>query len=563
MEKSIRKFALENAVTFNGKANPGSIIGKLLAEDPLRKAKMKEIAPMVNKILKEVNSLNLEKQKEELKKLDPNRDKKLKELKEKRKAESKELPELKNAVMGKVVTRIPPEPSKYPHIGHALSFLINYLYAQKYKGKVVLRYEDTNPEKGKEEYVKAVKDDVLDYLGIKVDKSIFVSDHMDKYYEMALDLIKRDKAYTCSCTSEMISKMRRSMTDCPCVKKTKEVVLKEWKSMVAGKIDEGKLTLRLRISMEHKNAVMRDPVIFRISKTKHYRQGEKYKVWPMYDFENAIEEGLLGITHVLRSNEFESRIELQDHIRDLFKLPNPTVRQYARFNITGATTKGREIREKIESGDYIGWDDPRLVTLRALRRRGIVKEALYELSTVVGLSKSSSNLDFEVIASINRKLLDKKAQRFFFIEDPVDLVVEGYEEKNVELDLHPEVEKGGRKFSVTNEFLVEKKDFKKFDNKMIRLMDCLNFVKDGKKFLFKSLDYQDFKKEGKQIIHWLPFGECEQVEIRMPDNTIKKGIGEKNISKLKVGAVIQFERFGFCRLDKISKGKYEFWFSHD
>jgi glutamyl-tRNA synthetase len=358
------------------------------------------------------------------------------------------------------------------------------------------------------------------------------------------------------------------MTECSCRNKDHNTVKKEWENMKAGKYEEGELALRLKIDMTHKNAVMRDPVIFRLSYTPHYRQGTKYKVWPMYDFENSIEEGLLRVTHVLRSNEFETRIELQNYIRDLFGLPNPTIRQYARFNITGAVTQGRDIRNLIESGEYIGWDDPRLVTLRALKRRGIVKEAYYELAKIIGMSKAVSNLDFSVIESVNRKLLDESALRFFFIDNPVEIEIEKCPEQEIEMHVHPdkkiqEKTKGKRLFRTKSKFYVSKKDFEHMkNNELIRLMDCMNFKKENGKFIFDSIEYESYKDRGKQIIHWLPKDETIEIEIVMPDNTKIRGLAEKNISMLKVDDVIQFERFGFCRLDKKENGNYIFWYTH-
>ncbi len=563
MEDSIRKHALENAIHFKGRANPGAIIGKIMGEFPDAKQDMKKTSMKIQEIVKKVNSLELEQQKEELLKLNPNYFEEKKENKEKRKEARHELPELKNAVEGKVVTRIAPEPSKYNHFGHAISFLLNYMYSIKYKGKCILRFEDTNPEKETQEFVDAMQEDVLNYLDIKTEKTVFVSDHMDKYYEMAKKLIENNNAYTCHCKSESISKDRRAMQDCKCRNKNIEDTKAEWEEMKKGSVKEGSVTLRMKISMQHKNAVMRDPVIFRLNYTPHYRQKDKYKVWPMYDFENAIEEGLLEITHVLRSNEFDSRIELQNHIRGLFKLPNPEVKQYARFNITNAVTQGREIREMIETGNYIGWDDPRLVTLRALKRRGIPKEAYYELAKVVGMSKATSNLDFEVIASTSRKLLDESAKRFFFIQNPKEIEIKNAPNQDIELDLHPDKIKGGREFKTTNKFYLTHEDFDSFEeNEIIRLMDCLNFVKKQNEFEFVSTKYEDFKNKGKKIIHWLPVEKLTEVEILMPDNKAIKGLTENNISKLKVNDVIQFERFGFCRLDSIEDNKFKFWFTH-
>ncbi len=564
MEEKIEKYALANAFKFSGKANPGAVIGKILSEFPEAKKEMAEVRSKVMDTIKKVNSMSPDEQKQKLLELEPDYFDQQKELAEKRKEERQELPPLKDAEQGKVVTRIAPEPSKYNHLGHAMSFLLNYMYANKYDGRCILRFEDTNPEKSAQEYVDAMGEDVLKYLDIKPSDIVFVSDHMEKYYEYANKLISEGRAYTCTCDSSDISKKRREMKECSCRKKSSDVVLSEWERMKKGEPETGSITLRLKISMQHKNAVMRDPVIFRLCYSPHYRQGEKYNVWPMYDFENAIEEGLLGITHVLRSNEFQTRIELQDHIRGLFGLPNPHVRQYARFNITGAVTKGREIRELIESGKYIGWDDPRLVTLRALKRRGIVKEAFYELAKVVGMSKTTSNLDFSVIAAINRKLLDAKALRFFFIGEPEEIKVEGAPQREVELNLHPHLHKGGRKFSLDERFYVSKSDMSEIkEGELFRLMDCCNAVKKGDGFLFDSLEVDEFRKRGKRIIHWLPYNESEPCEVMMPDCRRILGICEKNVNMLKEGDVIQFERFGFCRLDSADGQGYKFWYGHN
>ena len=564
IEKLILQAALENAIKFKGKANPGSVIPKILGADPSAKQRMKEISQQIKKVVDEVNTLSVEQQKEKLLQLVPDYFESEHEKKKQRQEARKELPELKNAEMGKVVTRISPEPSKYNHLGHAVSFLLNYLYAKKYEGKCLLRFEDTNPEKSSQEYVDAMKEDVLNYLDIQVDGEVIVSDHMEKYYTFAQQLISEGKAYTCSCPSEVISKNRREMIECSCRNKSSEIVMQEWNEMTAGKIPEGALTLRLKIDMQHKNAVMRDPVIFRMSYSPHYRTQKKYTCWPMYDFENAVEEGLMGVTHVLRSNEFESRIELQDYIRSLFNLPNPTVKQYARFNITGAVTQGREIRTLIESGDYIGWDDPRLVTLRALKRRGIVKEAFYELAKTVGMSQSHSNLDFSVIASINRTILDEKAQRFFFISDGEKITVEGAPKKECTLHLHPHHHKGGRTLTTSQHFIISKKDIDKIqDNELFRLMDCINVRKKGNSYICEGDDLERYKKEGKTIIHWLPDDNSQliDIEILMPDNTTLQGKAEKTVTNIAEDSVIQFERFGFCRLD--NKKEKRFWFTHN
>lgn len=560
LEKEIRKFALQNAVKFDGKANPGAIIGKILGEDPTLKDRSSEIAKLSAKIVAEINKLGVEKQKAELLATAP-------ELLEKKKHEKKDLPELPNAVEGKVVTRIPPEPSKYNHIGHALSFLINYTYAKRYHGKAILRFEDTNPAKASQEYVDAMKEDCLEYLDIHPDKTVYVSDDMQKFYELAEKLIHQGKAYVCSCDRDSMQDLRHKGLPCKHRTQSKEKNLEEWKKMLDGKYQEGEVTLRLAVDMGADNQVMRDPVIMRICQEKHYRQGTKYKVWPMYDFENAVEEHFCGVTHILRSNEFGTmRAELQDYIKDLFGFEKQTIVQYGRFNVVGAITQGREIRELIEKKKVLGWDDPRLVTLKALKRRGILKEAFYELVKEVGLSASQTNLDFTRISAINRRLLDPTANRYFFVQDPIEIKIAGAPKQKIEMELHPDhPERGKRVLDTDEDFFISAADEKELKPKnLYRLMDCLNFTKSGKKFIFDSTDYPKFKESGKKIMHWLPKDGCVEVDVLMPDEnlTLIKGLGEKSMENIKVGDVVQLERFGFCRLDSKEGKKLHFWFTH-
>jgi len=558
LQEIITIAALENALKFKGTASQGAIIGKLMSVDSTIKQRMKEVSPIIAEILSEVNALSPDKQKELLLSLNPEFEKEQIAKKQAHKEHRNELPELKNAIVGAVVTRLAPEPSKYNHLGHAVSFLLNYMYAIKYNGKCIMRFDDTNPDKSKQEFVDAMQADVLEYLGIKVDKIVFASEYQDDLIARAEQLIREGKAYTSNQEQTDMALYRREMRNHSDRDKPIAVVQSEWAQMKTG----AEFVLRLKIDMQHKNAVMRDPVIFRVVTDSHYRVGEKYKVWPMYDFECAILEGVLGVTHVLRGSEFETRIELQDYIRELYELPNPTVKQYARVNVqesdVKATTKGREIRELIASGEYIGWDDPRLVTLRALKRRGIVKEAYYELAKVVGMSKTNSYLDFSVIASINRKLLDESAKRFFCVIDPVEIVLDTAPSRKLELKMHPHLDLGTRVFNTTKEYILERTDADAIiDGEHIRLMDNLNFVNNE----FVSESHHDFL--GKKLIHFLVKDETVPITVRMPDNIIFEGLAEKSIQTLEVGEVIQFQRFGFCRLDEIKGGTYNFWYTHD
>ena len=570
LHQSIMKLSLANAVKFKGKANPKAVFGSVLKSNPESRNDMQSLKALIDAVISDVNSLTLEDQKKRLLELDPDFQKRQIQERIKRREQRGELPKLENAVDGKVVTRIPPEPSKYNHLGHAISFLINYLYSKKYNGKCILRFEDTNPEKETQEFVDAMYSDVLDYLDIKADEVIFASDHMEKYYSYAVQLIEEGHAYVCSCSQNDIRDNRKNMVECP--HRSQSIMENQmlWNQMIEGKFEEGKAILRLKIDMQSKNAVMRDPAIYRLSYSSHYRQGEKYKVWPMYDFENAVEEGLCGVTHVLRSNEFDQRIELQHYIADLLDFDNVFYKHYGRFNVIGATTQGREIRALIESGNYIGWDDPRLVTLRALKRRGIVKEAYYELVKKIGMSKTQTNLDFSLIASVNRSLLDKTAKRFFAIQNSVLVTVTDIPDTMdmFSLSYHPEDEKGERKLNVTKEYYIESKDNDSIEvGSVIRFMDAMNVKKTSSHtYSFVSESYDDYRvlKDKGSLIHFVPKdGNEVYANLFMPDTTTKKIICEANVEDLIADEVIQFERFAFCRLDRIEDGKPIFWYTHD
>ncbi len=558
-EKDILKYALQNAVRFDGKANPGAVIGKIIQLDPKNKDDIKKIAKDVNRIIREISTLSVDEQKARLKDIDP------KMLEKKKKVARHELPELKNAVKGKVVTRLPPEPSKYAHIGHGLSFLINYMYAKKYDGRCILKFEDTNPEKCTKEFSDSMEDDLLNYLEIKPDEIIYISDHMDYMYEKAEKLIEDGKAYVCTCEREEMRDLRHKGEPCLCRSLLPEENFLLWRDMHDKRYKEGQAVLRLKGDMQSLNHVMRDPVLFRISYAKHFRHGNRYCVWPLYDFENPVMDCKYGVTHILRSSEFgKMRNELQNHIKSLFGWKPQVIKHYGRFNIIGAITSGREIRKLIEEGKVTGWDDPSLVTLKALKRRGIVKEALYELVYKVGLSLAPTNIDFTIISTLNRQILDKEAERYFFISEPQKITIRGAPEQEISLKVHPESTKSTRKFKTSTGFLIEKEDLKKIkEDKLVRLLDCLNFRKKGKSYLFDSLEYERYKDHGDQIIHWLPDDDSlVDVQVRMPDNRIIKGRGEGSLKKLKVGSVIQFQRFGFCRLDRAEEDHLLFWFTH-
>lgn len=555
---TIKKYALQNALKYKGKANAGAVIGKVLAENPDLKEKAKEMSKETIKIIKEINKLSLKKQEEKLQGLAP-------ELLEK-----KEVPKEKGIFefLGiregqKVVTAFPPEPSKYPHIGHAKAIIVNFELAKHYNGTFYLRFEDTNPELVEEDFYESNLRD-YEWLDIKPDKIDYASDYMEEFYKYAEKIISENHAYACSCPQETIKENRKNGAECQCRFSQTEKNIALWHEMFKAK--PGKYVLRLKGHMQSPNTTLRDPVIFRIVDMPHPRKKKKYRVWPNYDFESSIMDGIEGVTHRLRSKEFELRNELQRLMQTLAGFRETRIYEFARFNLEGVESSGRVIREKVKKKELIGWDDPSLTTLVALRRRGFLPEAIREFVLSTGLTKTEAVLTWDDLIVHNRRLLDSKCNRYFFVENPKEIKVEDSSEQNVELKLHHEFkERGSRKFKTKDKFYVAEEDFKEFrEGKLYRLMDCFNFTKRKNSFVFDSFNYEKYKKSGDKIIHWLPVQkDLVKTEILMPNKEVKKGVAEPMVKNLKIGDVVRFTRFGFCKLDNKKSDKLMFWYTHD
>src|SRR3989338_3511208 len=352
LKQTITKYALQNAVKFNGKSNAGAVIGKVFAEMPELKEKAKEVSREAAKIVSEVNKLGMEKQEKKLEELAPEL------LEKKEKPEEKDIFAFLNIREGqKVVTAFPPEPSKYPHIGHAKAIIMNYELAKRHNGQFILRFEDTNPELAQEEFYRIHLDNYR-WLGIRSDRIDHASDFMKEMYSHAEKIIKDNHAYVCSCRQETIKENRKSCAECEHRYRQPEKNLELWQEMFKAKA--GKYVVRLKGNMQSPNTALRDPVMFRIIDDTHPRQKRKYRVWPTYDFENAIMDGIEGVTHRLRSKEFELRNELQRLIQTMAGFPETKIYEFARFNLEGVESSGRIIREKVQKKQLLGWDDPSL-----------------------------------------------------------------------------------------------------------------------------------------------------------------------------------------------------------
>lgn len=548
LNEKIKLIALKNAYKYGGTANKGSVIGGLLGDMPELKRDMKRISKQIDVILESVNSMSEEEQEKRIRNVEP-------EFFEE-KSEEKSLFDSYN-IQGDVVSAFPPGPEKHPHIGHAKAMYINYLLAKEHDGKFILRFEDTNPEKVKNEYYEGMIED-FSWFGIKWDSLSYASDHMELFYEKAEEGIKKGLFYMCNTPAEQISRMRRQGMENPCSLRSTTENLTLWQEYIKG--DHEAFTLRANIGMEHENSAMRDPVMFRRVEATHPRHGDDFVVWPTYDFQNSVMDGLEGVTHRFRSKEFEMRNELHRFLQRELGYNETNIFEFARFNIEGVESSGRVIREKIESEEFTGWDDPRLSTIKALWRRGFQPEALKNFLVKTGLSKSESTVTWDDLYVQNRKVLDSKARRYFLIEDPVEIDLEGFDDGFVELPKHPSKDEGARKLTLGSKILVNKKDFEALKkDTLYRLMGACNVTYDGTALTYHCNNLDLYKQKGEGALHYLPTDEHLDAVLIIPDKK-KKVVVESNVLDETIDSVVMFERFGFARLD--SKDDLTFYFSH-
>tara|TARA_Y100000310_G_scaffold263261_1_gene273367 strand:+ start:3590 stop:5299 length:1710 start_codon:yes stop_codon:yes gene_type:complete len=561
----IRAYALENALKYRGKANQGAVMAGLFAEG-LKKSEVGSIISQVKEILDEVNSLSQEKQEKEFEK-----------LKEKvHKREIREgLPALEDAEDGKVVMRFAPFPSGPLHIGNSRQLILNDEYVKMYGGKLILVMDDTIGSENKPiepDAYKLIKEGV-DWLDVKYDKKIiYKSDRLKKYYAYAEELIKKGYMYVCTCSQDEMHHLKKKGVACGCRELPPEDHFKKWKKMFSPEVKEGSMTVRLKTNMQDSDPAFRDRVMFRISDRKHPRlKGKKnQKVFPLLDFSWAIDDHLLGVTHILRGIDLMMETRVEKFIWDIFQWKYPIVIHTGFFSIQGIKLSKSKGAQEVKSGEYIGWNDPRTWSLQSLRDRGLRKEVIRGFILNMGLTRVNSTIAIDVLYALNKKFLEEnKTKRYFFVPEPVKIHIGGTPELNAHLPLHPSQKLGFRHYKTGQDFFVPKQDFSLMHNGSYRLMHLLNFKAEEigtvrpRDFSFISGDPDDLLNV--KFIQWLPAMDNSKnikVEVRMPNNLIIKGLGESELGKLKAGDVVQFERFGFVNIYKVGKDKIEAWFAH-
>jgi glutamyl-tRNA synthetase len=551
------------------------VLGKLLGEKPELQKRIREITPLVSKVIQEVNNLSLDEQTETVKKIWPEM---LRKEKEKPK-EKKGLPPLPNVEKYKqVVTRFAPNPDCVLHLGSARAIILSHEYARMYEGRFILRFEDTDPRLKKTalQFFDLIEED-LEWLGCKWNAEYIQSDRIEIYYDSAEKLLREGHAYVCTCRRQNFREKVMRNEPCPCRSLEPDENLARWEAMLGGEYDEGEAVMRVKTELNHPNPAIRDWPAFRIIDPKKYphpRVGGKYRVWPLFMFANGVDDHLNGVTHVIRGKEHLTNQRRQEYLYRYLGWKYPEAIHYGRLKITGASLSKSKILRGVQDGTYDGWDDPRLATFMALKRRGIRPEAIRQLIIDIGPRPVDITLSWKNLYAYNRKIIDLTADRFFFVQEPAKLVVKGVPKAFViRIPLHPDDPgRGARTFEVKPEkdearLLVSSRDRSLLRiGSIVRLMELFNIQVEAVNEAeiaarFHSKAYEEARRLRAPLIHWLPSGGGVPCEVVMPDGSVVKGLAEEASLKTSSDQVVQFERFGFVRVDRVDD-KVLVFFAH-
>ncbi|HKM13639.1 MAG TPA: glutamate--tRNA ligase [Candidatus Methanomethylophilaceae archaeon] len=554
LRDEIRKFALQNAIFFKGTANPKAVIGRILGGFPEYRSKSKEIGELINSIVSEINAMGLDNQIAELEKIDPTL------LVKEKQERVYELPELDNVENG-VIMRIAPGPSGPLHIGHTRVAILNDEYIKRYGGKLILRIEDTNPEKIDPEAYRMIAED-LDWLGVKIDETYVQSDRFDIYYKYVRKLVEMGHSYVCTCDGDEWRGLKEKSKACPCRELPVDVQLERFEMILNGGYNVGEAVVVIKTDLNHPNPAVRDFVALRIVEHPHPITGDKYRAYPMMNLSVAIDDHLMGMTHVIRGKDHLNNTNRQEYIFDYFGWKKPAYYHYGLVNIPDAVLKTSVIRQSIKNCEYSGWDDVRTGTVRALECRGIRPEALRRYWVEAGMKSVDIQFAWDNLYGMNRDIIDTESNRYFFVQDPVRYDISGTDAICGCAAMHPDhPERGKRNYNVdgSNTIFISAKDSKEFCNLgEIRLKDLCD-IKYGTPAIYDGKNKSVLKK-GVHAVQWV-CRDSIKTRVLMPDGTFVNGLTEKSILEEK-GDTVQFERFGFVRIASKSADDIQAIYTH-
>jgi glutamyl-tRNA synthetase len=546
LDELVKKYTLINAIEHDGVAQAKSVLGRLLAENPEMRSRLQQLGGEIAEAVEIINRLSLNEQKSEMERLGgyiaPKR------------VERKGLPDLELG-RDRFIVRFAPNPDGAIHVGNSRPAILSDEYAKKYNGKFILRFDDTDPKvkTPEKKFYKWIRED-LKWLKIKWHQEVTASKRFPIYYKVAEQLIQINAAYVCTCGEEW-KKLKAAGRACKCRHNDSKTNMKLWKRMLSHKFKESQAVLRIKTDMQAKNPAVRDWAAFRIvDKPKHPLVKKKY-VWPLYNFASGIDDHLLAVTHIMRGQEHSTNEVKQRYMYQHLGWNYPNVVTLGRLSMSDMVLSKSSIREGIGRRKFSDWDDPKLGTIKALRRRGFQPDAIRQIIIDIGPKPSDITVSFENLAAYNRKIIDETSDRFFFIPNPKKIVVKGMKIKKASIPMHPEKSRGFRTFTLTDTFFIDVKDFDAYKGLEIRLKDLCN-IKLGNISEFSGTELRAVPK-----VQWVPSRHVT-VRVIMPNREIK-GYAETNLTKVKPGTEVQFERFGFVRIEKSGTKNIVAVFSHE
>ena len=554
IEDTIRKFALQNAVFFKGTANPKAVVGKILGGCPELRSKAAEITPLINQIVEEVNAMGLEAQIKALAEVDSTM------LVKEKKERKYELPELEN-VDGKVVMRIAPGPSGPLHLGHTRVSILNDEYVKRYGGDLVLRFEDTNPEKIDPDAYDMIPED-LEWLGVKCNRKYIQSDRFEMYYDYTRKLLEAGHAYVCTCDAEHWRQLKEQKQACPCHDLPVETQLERYDKFLAGEYKEGEAVVVVKTDIAHPNPAVRDFVALRLVDHPHPLTGDKYVAYPMMNLSVAIDDHEMGMTHVIRGKDHLNNTFRQEYIFDYFGWKKPVYYHYGLVNIPDTVLKTSLIKQSIGEGEYSGWDDVRTGTVRAMARRGIKPEAIRRYWVESGIKPVDITFTWENLYGMNRDVIDGVSNRYFFVGNPVRYDIDGIDEIVGKAPLHPDhPERGDRVYKLEDPrtIFLSSDDSKTFlDAGMVRLKDLCN-IEYGLPAKYAGDDVSVLRK-GVRAVQWVGT-DSVKASLVMPDGSITEGLVEGAVLR-EESETVQLERIGFVRIEGKDQDSVRMVFAH-
>ena len=554
LENDIYILALQNAVKNKAVPRAGAVLGSVMGAHPELRSQAKEINAMLPAILAKVEALSAEEREAQLRELNPEAIEKMHEKKER----IHELPTLPDAEGG-VVMRFAPNPSGPLHLGHARASVLNDYYVKKYGGKFYYRVEDTDPKRVDPEAYDMVSED-LKWLGIGITDVVYQSDRFEIYYDLARELIKLGGAYMCDCDNAEFRDLKLKKQACPCRDLSVEENLKRFDDMLAGKYEEGQITMRVKTDIAHPDPAVRDFAAMRVLKEpKHPRKPEIF-VYPLMNFSVAVDDHLLGMTHVIRGKDHIANTRRQEYIYNYFGWKMPYFYHYGRMSIAGLELSTSGMRKGINEGLYTGWDDIHLGTLRALARRGIQAEAVRGSVVDIGMGDTDISFSWENLFAANKAIIDADADRYFFVPDAVEVTVTGAPEMTAHAPVYPnKPERGERLLPFTGKVLLPRAEVEK--GGMLRLKDLFNIRMTGDasaEYAGESL--AEARKEKAPIIQWLPAEKAAPCSLLTPEG-MQEGFAEPEVLNYE-GKIVQFERVGFAKIDAVENGKAVAYHTH-